>query len=123
MAMKTSFTSVDEYIQTFPQEVQSMLNKVRAIIIETAPEATESIAYQMPAYKLYGKPLVYFAAFKKHIGFYALPSGHAEFAEALSGYKKGSGSVQFPIDKEIPYDLIKKIVAFRAKENEWFKKQ
>ncbi|MGV3696707.1 iron chaperone [Flavobacterium sp.] len=120
--MKKSFSTVDQYIGTFPAEVQAILEKVRATIVKAAPEALESISYQMPAYKLYGRPLVYFAAFKNHIGFYALPSGHAEFEEALSGYKKGSGSVQFPLDKEIPYDLIKKIVAFRVKENEWFKK-
>lgn len=120
--MKTGFTTVDEYILTFPVEVQEILRKIQATVINLAPQAVESISYQMPAYKLYGRPLVYFAAFKNHIGFYALPSGHAEFEEALSGYKKGSGSVQFPLDKEMPYDLIKKMVVFRVKENEWFKK-
>jgi uncharacterized protein YdhG (YjbR/CyaY superfamily) len=71
----------------------------------------------MPAYKMNGKPLVYFAAFKKHIGFYATPTGHAEFRDELSAYKQGKGSVQFPLDKPIPYDLIKQIVVFKAKEN------
>ena len=82
-----------------------------------APNAIESIAYGMPAYKVNGKPLVYFAAFKNHIGFYATPKGHVHFAKELSKYKQGKGSVQFPIDKPIPYDLIKGMVEFKAKEN------
>jgi uncharacterized protein YdhG (YjbR/CyaY superfamily) len=77
----------------------------------------ESIAYGMPAYKINGKPLVYFAGYKKHIGFYATPSGHTEFADELSKYKQGKGSVQFPLDKPIPYELIRRIVAFRVNEN------
>ena len=71
----------------------------------------------MPAYKINGKPLVYFAGFKNHIGFYATPTGHAEFADELAKYKQGKGSVQFPLDKPIPYSLIKRIVLFRVKEN------
>ena len=74
------------------------------------------MAYGMPAYKLKGKPLVFFGGFKKHIGFYATPSGHTEFASELSAYKQGKGSVQFPLDHAIPFDLIKRIVAFRVKE-------
>ncbi len=76
----------------------------------------EGIAYQMPAYKIKGKPLVYFAAYKNHIGFYATPTGHSAFAEELSKYKQGKGSVQFPLDEPIPFDLIERIVAFRAQE-------
>ncbi|MFV0269258.1 MAG: iron chaperone, partial [Draconibacterium sp.] len=79
--------------------------------------AVESIAYGMPAYKLNKKPLVYFAAYARHIGFYATPSGHQEFASELSVYKQGKGSVQFPIDEPLPTDLIRRIVAFRVKEN------
>lgn len=101
----------------FPSEVQDILGKIRVLIKESAPMAVESMAYGMPAYKTGGKPLVYFAAFKNHIGFYATPSGHEQFAEELSVYKQGKGSVQFPVDKPIPYDLIKKIVLFRVKEN------
>ncbi|MDR6843419.1 DUF1801 domain-containing protein [Flavobacterium granuli] len=116
--MKTDFNSVEEYILTFPKDIQSLLEKVRMTIIKKAPEAVESISYGMPAYKTYGKPLVYFAGYKKHIGFYATPTGHTEFANELSNYKQGKGSVQFPIDHPIPYWLIEQIVVFRVKENE-----
>ncbi|MFZ4547709.1 MAG: iron chaperone [Bacteroidales bacterium] len=109
--------TVDEYIKSFPADVQTLLNALRAVIKEKAPEAIESIAYQMPAYKTNGRPLVYFAGFKNHIGFYATPSGHSEFAIELSKYKQGKGSVQFPLDKPMPYDLIGSIVEFRVMEN------
>ena len=109
--------SVDEYIDEFPVDVQKILRQIRAIIKETAPCAVESISYGMPAYKLYGKPLVYFAGFKNHIGFYATPSGHSAFSEELSQYKQGKGSVQFQLDKPIPYGLVGKSVKFRVKEN------
>ena len=115
--MKTGIKSVEQYIKTFPREIQEILEKLRTTIIETAPESGESIAYGMPAYKTNGKPLVYFGGFKKHIGFYATPSGHSEFANELSKYKQGKGSVQFPLDQPIPFDLIKRIVEFRVKEN------
>lgn len=115
--MKVEFKSVDGYIKSFPLEIQSVLDKIRKTISDNAPNAIESISYGIPAYKLNGKPLVYFAACKNHIGFYATPSGHSEFVQELSGYKQGKGSVQFPIDK-VPYDLIKRIVFFRVKENQ-----
>lgn len=110
-------TTTDGYIAGFPDDIQLILNQVRAIIKQAAPEAEESISYGMPAYKLNGKPLVYFAGFKNHIGFYATPSGHTEFAKELSKYKQGKGSVQFPLDQAIPYELIAQIVAFRVSEN------
>ena len=115
--MNTNFKSVDEYIATFPKSIQLILCKIRSVINENAPNAVESIAYGMPAYKTHGKPLLYFAAFKNHIGFYATPSGHSEFSKELSNYKQGKGSVQFPYD-QVPYELIAKIVIFRVKENE-----
>jgi len=115
--MKIDIKSVDEYIKTFPKDIQAILDKVRRTIKEKAPEAVESIAYGMPAYKTNGKPLVYFAGFKRHIGFYATPTGHAEFATELSKYKRGKGSVQFPLDKPIPFNLIGQIVEFRVEEN------
>lgn len=108
---------VDQYIRTFPTEVQVILEKIRSIILELAPDAIESFAYGMPAYKTHGKPLVYYAAYAGHIGFYATPTGHAEFAEELSHYKQGKGSVQFPLNKSMPYDLITRIVKFRVAEN------
>jgi len=116
--MKIDYKSVDEYIQTFPKDTQIILENVRQVIIKNAPEAVESISYGMPAYKTYGKPLVYFAGYKKHIGFYATPTGHSEFSNELSVYKQGKGSAQFPLDHPIPYWLIEQIVIFRVKENE-----
>jgi len=116
--MKTEYQSVDHYIKTFPNGVQVLLENVREAILQTAPKAIESIAYGMPAYKINGKPLVYFGGFKSHIGFYATPTGHTEFEHELSKYKQGKGSVQFPLNQPIPYDLIKQIVAFRVHENE-----
>ena len=108
---------IDEYISSFPVEVQEIIKQVRAKILETAPNAEESISYGMPAYKLHGKRLVYFAAYKNHIGFYATPSGHAEFAKELADYKQGKGSVQFPINQPMPFDLIARITKFRVDEN------
>lgn len=109
--------NTDEYIAAFPKYVQEILEQIRAVIKQTAPEAQESISYGMPAYKLNGKPLVYFAGYKNHIGFYATPTGHSEFAKELSKYKQGKGSVQFPLDELIPFDLMVKIVRFRVAEN------
>lgn len=109
--------TVDNYIAGFPKETQQILNKIRTLIVSLAPNASESIAYAMPAYKTNGKPLVYFAAFKNHIGFYATPTGHEAFVDELSPYKQGKGSVQFPLNQPMPYDLIARIVKFRVNEN------
>lgn len=109
--------NIDEYIADFPEETQKILKKIRTIIKTTTPKAEESLAYGMPAYKTDGKPLVYFAGYKNHIGFYATPNGHLQFKEELSIYKQGKGSVQFPLNKPIPFELIKRITAFRANEN------
>lgn len=109
-------TTVDEYIQGFPEDVQAILQQIRQIIRTTAPEAQESIAYGMPGYKLGGKPLVYFAGYAKHIGFYATPTGHTQFNAKLARYKQGKGSVQFPLSEPLPLDLIREIVEFRVKE-------
>lgn len=106
-------TTVDQYIATFPTDVQELLQQVRATIKENAPLAEERIGYGMPGYYLNG-PLVYFAGYKNHIGFYATPNGHEAFAEELSKYKQGKGSVQFPLGEPLPLDLIKRIVAFRV---------
>ncbi len=116
--MKQKIDSVDQYIRNFPPNVQKLLEQVRKTILENAPNATEGISYGMPAYRTRKIPLVYFAAFSKHIGFYATPSGHDAFAKKLSGYKQGKGSVQFPIDQPIPYDLIAEIVTFKVSETE-----
>ena len=109
-------TSVEAYIAGFPEGIQNVLQQVRSAIKAAAPEAVEGIAYGMPAYKLNG-PLVYFAGYKSHVGFYATPTGHAAFAEALSKYKQGKGSVQFPLEEPMPLDLITTMVKFRVEEN------
>jgi uncharacterized protein YdhG (YjbR/CyaY superfamily) len=109
--------TIDAYIQTFPRDVQAILQKMRQTIQKAAPDAVETISYQMPTFKLNGKGLVYFAAYEKHIGFYPIPSGMRAFEKDLAPYKQGKGSVQFPIDQPIPYDLVRRIVVFRAKEN------
>jgi uncharacterized protein YdhG (YjbR/CyaY superfamily) len=109
--------NVDEYIAGYSEEVQAILQQVRTTIKVAAPAAVELIAYGLPSYKLNGHPVVYFGGFKEHIGFYATPSGHAGFAEELSKYKQGKGSVQFPIDEPMPLDLIERIVKFRVQEN------
>lgn len=115
--MDKSIKNVDEYIGSFAEETQKILQSIREIIKQNAPEAEESISYGMPAYKLNKKPLVYFAAFTNHIGFYATPTGHEAFAEELSKYKQGKGSVQFPINEPMPLDLIERIVKFRVEGN------
>jgi uncharacterized protein YdhG (YjbR/CyaY superfamily) len=119
---KKQYSTVDEYVASFPRDVQDVLEKMRQTVHQVAPGAEETIAYQMPAFRLDGKSLVYFAAFKDHIGFYPLPSGTEAFKKELSAYKGGKGSVRFPLGKSIPYDLVKKIVAFRVKENQEKKK-
>jgi len=93
------------------------MKQLRATIKAAAPDAEEKISYQMPTFTLNGKYLVYFAGYKNHIGFYAAPKGNAEFKEDLSAYETGKGTLQFPYDKPIPFDLITKIVKFRAAEN------
>jgi len=108
--------TIDEYIGGFPNEVQEILEEVRMTIRKAAPEAKEKISYSMPAFDQNGI-VIYFAAFKKHIGLYALPSGHEAFREELSKYKSGKGSVQFPLNELMPLDLITRIVKFRVKEN------
>jgi uncharacterized protein YdhG (YjbR/CyaY superfamily) len=110
------FRTIDEYIETFPREIQPTLRKIRETIRKAAPEAVEAISYQMPTFKLKGKNLVHFAAFEHHIGFYPTPSGIEAFEAELSKYKSGKGSVQFPIDKPVPYDLVRRIVLARVKE-------
>ena len=115
-ASKITPKSIDEYISNFPPEVQEILKTLRNVIQESAPDAAEKISYQMPTFYLHGN-LVHFAAFKNHIGFYPAPSGIEAFRQELSQYKGAKGSVQFPIEKPLPYELISKIVKFRVTEN------
>lgn len=109
-------TTIDAYIKTFPKNIQELLKEMRKVIHETAPEATETIAYGIPTFKLNGN-LVHFGGYKEHIGFYPAPSGIKEFKDELAPYESGKGSLKFPIDQPIPYDVIKRVVQFRVKEN------
>ncbi len=113
---KKKFNTVDEYIATFPRNVQSILQELRQVIRNSAPQAEEAISYQMPTFKLNGN-LVYFAAFKSHIGFFPTSSGVEAFKEELSDYETSKGTIRFPLDKPIPFDLVRKIVKYRVKEN------
>ncbi len=110
---KAGFTSIDEYIASFPADVQERLRQMRAAIREAAPEAQEKISYQMPTFFLQGN-LVHFAAFKNHIGFYPAPRGIEAFKDELAAYEGAKGSVQFPLDQPLPLDLVRRIVQFRV---------
>lgn len=115
--MKSKADPIEAYLSSFPKKLQSILRKIRRLVKKHAPDALEGMSYGMPAYKTFGKPLIYFAAFKNHIGLYATPQGHKAFAKELAKYKQGKGSVQFPLDEPVPYDLIEKIVALRVLQN------
>jgi uncharacterized protein YdhG (YjbR/CyaY superfamily) len=106
-------SDIDTYINSFDNEMKAHLTKLRGIIREVAPKAHEQMSYGMPAYKLNGKPLVYFGGFAHHVGFYATPNGHDAFKEEFAKYKQGKGSVQFPNDQPLPVDLIRRVVAYR----------
>jgi uncharacterized protein YdhG (YjbR/CyaY superfamily) len=108
--------TIDEYISDYPKNVQVLLQKLRQTIKKAAPQAEETIGYGIPTFKLHGN-LVHFGAFKTHIGFYPAPRGIEAFEKELAPYRGGKGTIKFPLDKPIPYDLVTKIVAFRAKEN------
>ncbi len=116
--ISTKPNNIDEYIASFPKDTQKLLQQIRATIKKAAPGAQEIISYAMPAFSLNGKTLVYFAAYKNHIGFYATPTGHEAFKKELSVYKQGKGSVQFPINQPMPLHLITQIVQYRVESNE-----
>ncbi|HNC07545.1 MAG TPA: DUF1801 domain-containing protein [Anaerolineales bacterium] len=107
---------MDEFITKQPPETQAILQKIRVTIQKSAPGAEEAMAYGIPTFKLNGRNLVHFSAFKEHIGFYPTPSGIEAFKKELSAYEGAKGSVKFPLSKPIPYALITKIVKFRVKE-------
>lgn len=112
---RKEFDTVDEYIASYPKDVQAILERIRGIVRKAAPVAEERIAYGMPTYKM-RRNLVHFAAFKGHIGLYPTPSATGAFAVELEHYESGKGSIRFPLDKPIPYDLIRRIVEFRVSE-------
>jgi len=116
-AHRTAAGSIDDYVAAQPKAVQTILKKIRAAIRKAAPGADETISYQIPAFTLEGRYLVYVAAFKNHIGLYPAPAGDAAFRKEVSAYRSGKASVRLPLDEPIPFDLIGKLVTLRAKEN------
>lgn len=114
--MKTAANNIDEYIATFPQDIQKLLIQMRATITKAAPKAEEAIRYAIPTFILNGN-LVHFAAFKNHIGFYPAPSGIEAFKKEVAPYEAGKGSLQFPLDKPLPLTLVTKIVKYRVAQN------
>ena len=115
MAGKKLFTTIDEYISTFPAETRDILEKVRQIIHEAAPDAEETISYDMPTFDLNGNHLVFFAGWKHHISMYPMPAGDEAFQQKIAQYKRARGSIQFPLNKPIPYDLVEQIVTLLIK--------
>ncbi len=109
-----SFANIDEYLKTLPEETRHVFQKIRETIARTVPSATEAFSYGVPAFKLNGKDLILYAAFKKHIGLYPTPSVIVKFKKELAGYKTSEGTIQFQLDEPIPYELISRIVKFRA---------
>jgi len=116
MTTESSGVPIDEYIKQFPPEVRERLERVRSLIRQNAPDATETISYAIPTFDLNGQHLVHFAGFKKHIGFYPVPTAVEAFKSELAAYKQGKGSVQFPLDQPLPEDLIRRMVEFRVRE-------
>ena len=114
---KAAPRNIDEYIASFPKDVQESLQKVRTTIKEAAPDAEETISYQIPTFTLRGKYLIYFAGYKKHISLYPAPIGVEEFKSELAPYESGKGTAKFALDKPIPFDLISRIVKYRVTEN------
>lgn len=117
MTAKERFTTIDQYIGTFPGEIQAVLEKVRQAIHDAAPEAVETISYGMPTFDLNGKHLVFFAGWKHHISVHPLPAGDAAFQRRLAHYKRGKGTIQFPLDQLIPYDFVEQIVTLLMRES------
>ena len=117
MTNKKHITTIDEYISTFPVDIQAILEKMRQAIQRAAPDAVETISYGIPTFDLNGKHLVFFAGWKHHISLYPLPAGDEAFQQEIAHYKRAKGTIQFPLDKPLPYDLVEKIVTLLMKEN------
>ncbi len=116
MTDKKQFTTIDEYISTFPAETQGILENIRQAIRKAAPDVVETISYNIPTFDLNGKHLVFFAGWKHHISLYPLPAGDAAFQQQIAQYKRVKSTVQFPLDKPVPYDLVEKIVTLLIME-------
>jgi uncharacterized protein YdhG (YjbR/CyaY superfamily) len=117
MTGKKLSMTIDEYINTFPADIRAILEKMRQAVQKAAPEAAEAISYGIPTFNLNGKHLVFFAGWKHHISLYPIPSGDEAFQQKISHYKRAKGTIQFPLDKPIPYDLVEQIVTFLMMEN------
>ena len=117
MTDKKLFTTIDEYISTFPDDTQAILEKMRQAIQKAAPDAMETMSYGIPTFNLNGKHLVFFAGWKHHISLYPIPAGDAAFQQKIAHYKRAKGTIQFPLDTPIPYDLVEKIVTLLMMEN------
>jgi uncharacterized protein YdhG (YjbR/CyaY superfamily) len=120
--MRDPFATIDEYIASFPQDVQEKLRVIRTVIHKTVPDAEEAIRYGIPTFRLDGSNLVHFAAFKDHLGFFPTAPGVEHFRKELSAYRLSKGTIQFPLDKPVPYDLVERIARFRAEETRKKKK-
>ena len=116
MEKQPAYSNIDEYIALFPANIQALLQELRAVIRAEVPEAVEKISYQMPTFYLHGN-LVHFAAFKNHISLFPAPSGIEAFKDELAIYATSKGTIQFPLEKPIPFDLVRRIVRFRVQEN------
>lgn len=108
--------TMDEYIETFPAEVQRILEGIRRTIRKAVPDAVEAISYQIPTFKLDDRNIIHFAAYKKHIGFYPAPSGPKDFEKRIAPYRSGKSTIRFPLKDSIPQDLVRKIVELQIKE-------
>ena len=115
--MAQRFANTDDYIHSFPPNVQAVLKKIRSTIRQVIPNATEAISYQVPAFKVNGRYIIYFAGWKEHVSLYPIPTGPAGFDKEIEPHTSGKGTIKFPLDKPIPYSLIKKVVKFRLQEN------
>jgi uncharacterized protein YdhG (YjbR/CyaY superfamily) len=116
MTDKKLFTTIDEYISTFPDDIQAILEKMRQSIQKAAPDAVETMSYGIPTFNLNGKHVVFFAGWKHHISLYPIPTGDEAFQQEMSHYKRAKGTIQFQLNKPIPYDLVEKIVTLLMKE-------
>lgn len=120
--MRDPFKTIDEYIASFPQDVQEKLRNIRTVIRKAAPDSEEAIRYGIPTFRLNGHNLVHFAAFRDHLSFFPTPSGVAKFQEELSAYTLSKGTIQFPLSEPVPYGLVERITRFRVEENREIKK-
>ena len=114
---QTAPKTIDEYISSFPQDIQEILEKIRSLVKRAAPQAQETIKYGIPTFMLRDTYLIYFAAYKKHIAIYPIPPGDPRFKEEISAYRSGKGTLQFPLDQSIPYTLIRKLMKFSLQDN------